>query len=100
MERIVPNEEIRKAPWATSIPGADAIVRAPYGSHPFSAPGFYLEDRQHIKEYLDAAYAYIKEKNKDKFNLYIENYVKAPKNHLEYLEKIGIRRLFSLDEYQ
>jgi hypothetical protein len=44
VERIVPNEEIRKNPLATSLIGVDAVVRAPYGSHPFAGPGYYVED--------------------------------------------------------
>ena len=47
VERLVSNEEIRRAPERTALL-ADGIVRAPFGAHPFSSPGFYLEDRAHI----------------------------------------------------
>ncbi|NNL84575.1 MAG: CoA transferase subunit A, partial [Myxococcales bacterium] len=33
VEKVLANEDIRANPWATTIAGADAIVRAPYGAH-------------------------------------------------------------------
>src|SRR3989440_10329642 len=59
-ERIVPNSEIRKNPWGTSVAYADAVVEAPYGSHPFASHGFYVEDEDSIREYVDASSAYRK----------------------------------------
>jgi glutaconate CoA-transferase subunit A len=40
VERVLPNEEVRKNPLATSLYGVNAVVRSPYGSHPFAAPGY------------------------------------------------------------
>ena len=57
VEKIVANEEIRKDPWATTIAGADAIVRVPYGAHPFYSRGYYIQDNAHLKGYLDASTA-------------------------------------------
>ncbi len=57
VERIVSNEEIRRSPERTALL-ADGIVRAPFGAHPFSSPGFYLEDREHIRELVDAGRAF------------------------------------------
>ena len=47
VEKVVSNEEIRRAPERTALL-AHGVVRAPFGAHPFSSPGFYLEDRPHI----------------------------------------------------
>ena len=47
-ERMVPNEEIRARALETSIPYADAVVHAPWGAHPFSSPGHYLVDEEHL----------------------------------------------------
>ena len=59
-ERIVPNGEIRKNPWATSVAYADVVVEAPYGAHPFASHGFYVEDEEAIQEYVAASIAYRK----------------------------------------
>ena len=99
VEKIVPNEEIRKDPVKTSIAGADAVVRSPYGAHPFSSPGFYLEDIEHLKEYVAAANAYAKDGDRGPFEGYLERYILGPGDHLDYLEKIGVKRLLSLYEY-
>jgi glutaconate CoA-transferase subunit A len=99
VEKIVPNEEIRKEPVKTSIVGADAVVRVPYGAHPFSSPGFYLEDVEHLKEYVAAANSYTKNGDRSAFERYLEEYIFRPSSHLEYLDKIGVERLFSLYEY-
>lgn len=99
VEKIVPNEEIRKDPGKTSIVGADAIVRAPYGAHPYSSPGFYIEDQRHLREYVDAANIWAKDGDRGPFQQYLERYVLSVNDHLEYLERIGVKQLFSLCEY-
>jgi glutaconate CoA-transferase subunit A len=99
VERIVPNEEIRKNPLATSIQGADFVVRAAYGSHPFAAPGYYIEDAAHIREYVAAGNAYAKNGDRKPIEAYLTKYVFEPKTQEDYLETIGIRRLISLHEY-
>lgn len=99
VDKVLSNEEIRKHPEKTTIHGADAIVRAPYGSHPYASPGFYLEDKEHIKEYVNAANAYLKTGDKGPFKAYLKKYVFGPETHADYLEVIGIRRLISLHEF-
>ena len=98
-ERIVANEEIRRDPAATSIPGADAVVRAPWGAHPFAAPGFYRSDDEHLREYLAAADSLRKTGERTLLEQYLERYVRGPVDHVAYLEAIGLRRLLSLAEY-
>jgi glutaconate CoA-transferase, subunit A len=99
VERVLPNEEIRKDPRATSLYGVDAVVRAPYGSHPFAGPGCYIEDGAHIREYVAAGNAYAKNGDRKPFEGYLQKYVLDAKTHEDYLEVIGIRRLISLHEY-
>ena len=50
VDKVIENEEVRANPYRTSIAGVDAVVRAPYGSHPYASPGHYLEDAVHIRE--------------------------------------------------
>jgi glutaconate CoA-transferase, subunit A len=99
VEQIVPNETIKKNPMATSIPGADMVVRAPFGAHPFSSPGFYIEDRTHMQSYIKYASYDAKRVTEDRFEDYLREYVDEPVTHLDYLERIGIKRLLSLYEY-
>ncbi|MBI3949770.1 MAG: CoA transferase subunit A [Acidobacteria bacterium] len=99
VEKIIPNEEVRKNPLATSLHGVDAIVRAPYGSHPFAGPGYYVEDGDHIREYVGVANTYAKKGDRGPFEAYLKKYVYQPETHADYLEAIGIKRLISLYEY-
>lgn len=97
-ERIVPNEQIRARPELTSIPYADGVVRAPWGAHPFSSPGHYLVDEEHLGEYLEAAEE-ARRGDRTAFDAYMRRYVLGPASHLDYLEQIGVRRLLGLEEW-
>jgi glutaconate CoA-transferase subunit A len=97
-EKLVPNEQIRADPAATSIPYADAVVVAPWGAHPYSSPGHYLVDEEHLNEYLAAADA-ARKGDDTAFKAYLETYVTGPATHTDYLERIGIRRLLELEEW-
>ena len=97
-ERMVPNEEIRARAFETSIPYASAVVHAPWGAHPFSSPGHYLVDEQHLGEYVAAATA-ARKGDRAPFEAYLERYVTGPASHVEYLEQIGVRRLIELEEW-
>jgi len=98
VEKIVPNEEIRKDPLKTSIAYADMVVRASFGAHPFSSPGYYLVDEKHLAEYVEAAEA-ARKGNWKPWDKYLQYYIMEPKDHIEYLERVGSRQLFSLYEY-
>lgn len=99
VERVISNEELRRNPYKTTLYSANAIVRAPYGSHPFASPGFYLEDQEHIREYVAAADAYLREGDRGPFETYLKKYIYEPETHADYLERIGFKRLLSLYEY-
>ena len=94
-ERIVPNSEIRKNPWATSVAYADAVIEAPYGSHPYASHGFYVEDEPAIEEYVNASIAYRK-RDMAAWNDYLDRWVTGAKNHREYLSKLDGARLSQL----
>jgi glutaconate CoA-transferase subunit A len=98
VEKVIENAEVRKDPIRTTIPFADAIVHAPFGSHPFANPGFYLEDAKHLEEYIAAANAFTKRGENKLFEEYLNYYIIEPENNLDYLERIGLRRLLSLVE--
>ena len=98
VEKVVANEDIRKDPWATTIAGADAIVRVPYGAHPFYSRGYYIQDNAHLKDYLDASTAAAKG-DPAALRAYFARYCRVPETQADYLEQIGIRRLLELHEY-
>ncbi|MEP7246870.1 MAG: CoA-transferase [Gammaproteobacteria bacterium] len=99
VEKVVSNEEIRRDPLRTAVPGADGVIRAPFGSHPFASPGHYTEDKEHIREYVRAASAWAKEGDRTALDAYLQRFVHEPRDHVEYLERVGLRRLLTLDEY-
>ena len=99
VEKIVPNEEVRATPWLTTIADADAVVRAPYGAHPFYSRGFYVQDRAFTKLYLDAATAAAQRDDRSALEDFLQRFVHEPLTHIDYLERIGIRALLALYEY-
>jgi hypothetical protein len=96
-EEIVPNEEIRENPFATSIPYADAVVEARFGSHPFASHGYYSEDEEALREYVDASRAY-REGDMGRWEAYLDHWVRGPKNHTEYLRLLPPGRVARLEE--
>jgi len=99
VEQVVSNEEIKADPLRTAIPGADGIIRAPFGAHPYSSPGHYIEDQAHIREYVKAATAWAKSDDFGPLAAYLDRFVTGPADHVEYLERVGLRRLLALNEY-
>ena len=99
VESIVSNEEIRRDPARTAIPGADGVIRARFGAHPYSSPGHYIEDQDHIRSYVRAATAWGKSGDFAPLKAYLDEFVFQPADHAAYLERIGIRRLLALNEY-
>ncbi|MDG2114924.1 MAG: CoA-transferase [Actinomycetota bacterium] len=98
VEKIIPNEQVRANPAATTIAGADAVLRMPYGAHPFYSRGYYVQDKEFTKLYLQAAGAAAAGNDTD-LAQFIETYCHGPLSHGAYLELIGVQRLISLYEY-
>ncbi len=87
-ERIVSNDQIRRAPDKTKIPFfcVDAVVEVPYGCAPHECYGAYEPMMQHME-------AYVAQVNGDPIgglNDYLERYVYGPKSWTEYLSLIGM----------
>ena len=99
VEKIVPNEEVRAAPWLTTIADADGVIRAPYGAHPFYSRGYYVQDRAFTKLYLDAATAAAERDDHRALEDFLRRFVHEPATHSDYLERVGIKQLLSLYEY-
>jgi glutaconate CoA-transferase subunit A len=99
VEKVISNEEVRANPYKTSINSVDAVVRAPYGSHPFASPGHYVEDAEHIKEYVAAATPMIRDGKREALDAYLNKYVLEPESHADYLARVGFARILSLYEF-
>ncbi|MGC8873908.1 MAG: CoA transferase subunit A [Chloroflexia bacterium] len=91
-EEIVDPEEIRRYPERTIIPYylVDAVVHAPFGSHPGEMAYLYERDDVHMREFLEAC------RTEEGMQQYLNTYVYGVRNHEEYLERIGYERLSTL----
>ncbi|MBO0736071.1 MAG: CoA transferase subunit A [Alphaproteobacteria bacterium] len=90
-ERIVSNDQIRRAPDRTKIPflAVDAVVEAPFGAAPHECYGLY----EPLFNHLDAYATRIREDPQESVRTYLERYFYAPKSWTEYLELLGLEEL-------
>jgi acyl CoA:acetate/3-ketoacid CoA transferase alpha subunit len=84
-EEIIPTEEIRKYPERTLIPWylVDAVVEAPFGSHPGEMPYCYWRDEEHLSWYVTAS------KEEETTQEYLQKWILGVPSHEEYLELVG-----------
>ncbi len=92
-EEIVDEEVIRSQPDKTIIPYflTDAVVEAPFGSHPGEMSYCYERDEQHIRDYVKAT------KDEAVTAAYLKKWVYGIKNHSEYLDLVGADKLAEID---
>lgn len=90
-EEIVPEEETRRHPDRTVIPGfaVDALVHVPWGSFPHECYGLYEADFEHFGEYTAA----IVERGMAAVEEYLDLYVTRPATFADYLDRFGGARL-------
>lgn len=93
-EEIVPTDEIRKYPDRTIIPYylVDAVVHAPFGSHPGEMAYVYCRDEPEIKAWVEAA------NTAEGAQAYLQEWVYDLPDHQAYLDKVGQARLDELVE--
>ncbi|HIE37783.1 MAG TPA: CoA transferase subunit A [Anaerolineales bacterium] len=91
-EEIVDTEEIRRYPDRTIIPYylVDAVVHAPFGSHPGEMVYMYERDEEQLREWVEAS------KTEEGTRAYLDKYVYGVADHQEYLELVGWERLEAL----
>ena len=87
-ERIVLNDQIRRAPDQTKIPffAVDAVVEVPFGCAPHECYGAYEPMMKHMENYVALV-------NKDPvggMKEYLDHYVYGPKSWTEFLDLIGL----------
>jgi 3-oxoacid CoA-transferase subunit A/glutaconate CoA-transferase subunit A len=84
-EEIVDTEEIRDHPDRTAVPFylVDAVVEAPYGSHPGNMQGLYYSDEEHMAEWLRLS------RTDEGVEEYLDKYVRSVGDFSEYVELVG-----------
>jgi glutaconate CoA-transferase subunit A len=90
-ERIIANDQIRRAPDHTKIPffAVDAVVELPFGCAPHECYGVYEPMLRHMRSYVDLV-------NRDPvkgMQEYLERFVHGPKSWTEFLDLIGLDEL-------
>jgi acyl CoA:acetate/3-ketoacid CoA transferase alpha subunit len=99
-EKVITEEEIREHPDQTVIPFflVDAVVEAPFGSHPCLMPYLYYFDEEHIAEWLDCS------RTDEGAMRYFDRYVFGVADFEAYIEKIGgpttLNKLRRIENYQ
>jgi glutaconate CoA-transferase subunit A len=90
-EEIIPEEDTRRYPDRTVIPGfvVDALVHVPFGSFPHECYALYEADYDHFQEYTAAIDAQGPAAVVD----YLGRYVFRPPTFADYLELFGGARL-------
>jgi len=90
-EEIIPEEETRRHPDRTVIPGfvVDALVHVPFGSYPHECYGLYEADVEHFDEYAKG----IDARGAESVSDYLGRYAYAPETWGDYLELFGGGRL-------
>ena len=87
-ERIISNDQIRRAPDQTKIPffAVDAVVELPFGCAPHECYGVYEPMLRHMQDYVGLV-------NKDPvkgMQQYLERFVYGPKSWNDFLAMIGM----------
>ena len=87
-ERIVSNDQIRRAPDQTKIPfiTVDAVVEVPYGSAPHECYGMY----EPMFDHMDTYAALTAKDPEAGVAEYLERYYYGPNSWSEYLDLLGI----------
>ena len=90
-ERIVSNDQIRRAPDQTKIPffAVEAVVEVPFGCAPHECGGVYEPLFRHMDYYTSLV-------NADPVSgmgEYLERYIYGPKSWTDYLELLGLADL-------
>jgi len=60
-----------------------AVVPAPFGAHPTACPGFYPLDREHLREYAEAA------RSEEGFRQYLDRYIFGVADHQGYRQRVA-----------
>lgn len=91
-EKIITNEQIRRNPDLTTIPGlyVDYVVEVPFGSWPMQVYGVYDYDLPHLQMYMEQC------QTEEGWQRYLNEWILDVGSHDGLLKKIGVKRLRQL----
>ncbi len=91
-EEIVDTDEIRRYPDRTMIPYylVDAVVEAPFGSHPGEMVYLYERDEEALREWVEAS------QTDEGTRAYLDKYIHNVADHEGYMDLVGRERLAAL----
>lgn len=98
VDRIVTAEAVRAEPARTQYNRIAAVVPAPFGCHPFGSPGRHREDGEFLRDYVATVRAARERDDRAAVGGWIDEHLRDSGEHLDYLERIGVRRLVGLLE--
>jgi glutaconate CoA-transferase subunit A len=92
-ERIVSNEQIRRAPDQTKIPflAVEAVVEVPFGCAPHECYGTYEPFFKHLDDYA----ALVKQDPEAGMRAYLARHVYGPRSWTDYLDLLGLEELLA-----
>jgi glutaconate CoA-transferase subunit A len=92
-ERIVSNEQIRRAPDQTKIPflAVEAVVEVPFGCAPHECYGTYEPFFRHLDEYA----ALVRKDPEAGMREYLARHFYEPKSWTDYLDLLGLDELLA-----
>jgi glutaconate CoA-transferase subunit A len=92
-ERVVSNDQIRRAPDQTKIPffAAEAVVELPFGCAPHECYGVYEPMLDHMRYYVDL----VNNDPVEGMRQYLERFVYAPRSWTDFLALIGMHELLA-----
>ena len=92
VEEVVPTRVIRRDPNRTIVPGfrVDAIVKLPFGGHPYQVQGYYDADAAFRKDYA------MRSMTLEGWVAWADEWVYGVEGHEGYLKKLGEDRLRAL----
>ena len=99
VENIISNEEVRSNPWATTLADVDAVMCVTWGAHPLYSRGHYIQDIDFVDQYFSTAARAMKADDRIHLDSFLKTYYFEPNSHVDYLEQVGVKRLFRLREY-
>jgi glutaconate CoA-transferase subunit A len=85
VEEIVDGDLAREPHTGALVPGihVTAVVHAPRGAHPTACAGYYADDGDHIRAYMQAA------RDDASFRAYLDQHILGTRDHAEYLERVA-----------
>jgi glutaconate CoA-transferase subunit A len=90
VDRLLDNDAVRRNPERTRYWRDTHVVLTPFGTHPYSSEAVEC-DGDHIRAFAAAARG-----SESELAAYMQLYVYEPRDHVDYLERVGMRQLTRL----